>query len=227
MAIQVIAHRGASAEALENSLAAFRRAVALGADGIELDVHSTLDGAIVVHHDTVVPAVGPIPDRTLGQLRARSLPNGEPIPTLEEALHVAGPLDVWVELKALDPAHDSALLAVLRRAAYPNRLAVHSFDHRIVQRLCVRHPELRGGALLSAHLMDPVRALADAHASVLWQEWSMIDRRLVEQVHESGRTIIAWTADEAADLMHLADLGVDGLCTNRPDRALHLLGRRP
>ena len=71
MAIQVIAHRGASADALENSLAAFRRAVALGADGIELDVHSTLDGAFVVHHDPVVPAVGPALARAVRDVGAR------------------------------------------------------------------------------------------------------------------------------------------------------------
>jgi glycerophosphoryl diester phosphodiesterase len=225
MAIQVIAHRGASAEALENSLAAFRRAVALGADGIELDVHSTLDGAFVVHHDPVVPGVGPIAAHSLEQLRVRSLPNGEPLPTLEEALEAAGALDVWVEVKALEPAHDSALLGLLRRSPHPERYSVHSFDHRVVQRLCVGHPELRGGALLTAYLMDPVRALADAHASVLWQEWSMIDRKLVDHVHESGRTIIAWTVDAPAELVRLSALGVDGLCTNHPDRARHLLGR--
>lgn len=223
--MEIIAHRGASAEALENSLAAFRRAVALGADGIELDVHSTLDGAFVVHHDAVVPGVGPIASRTLGQLRARSLPNGEPVPTLEEALEAAASLDVWIELKALDPAHDPALLGLLRGVPHSDRHAVHSFDHRIVQRLCARHPELRGGALLTAYLMDPVRALADAHASVLWQEWSVIDRKLVDRVHESGRTIVAWTVNEPAELVRLADLGVDGLCTNHPGRALHLLGR--
>ena len=223
MAIQVIAHRGASADALENSLAAFRRAVALGADGIELDVHSTLDGAFVVHHDPVVPAVGPIAASTLEQLRIRPLPNGEPLPTLEESLEAAGSLDVWVEVKALDPAHDATLLSLLRHAPHPDRYAVHSFDHRIVHRLGASHPGLRSGALLSAHLMDPIRALADARASVLWQEWGMIDRKLVERVHESGRAIIAWTVDEAADLIQLAELGVDGLCTNHPARALHLI----
>jgi glycerophosphoryl diester phosphodiesterase len=225
MAIQVIAHRGASADALENSLAAFRRAVALRADGIELDVHSTLEGAFVVHHDPVVPGVGPITACTLERLRARSLPNGEPLPTLEDSLEAAGSLDVWVEIKALDPAHDAALLGLLRRAPHPDHYAVHSFDHRIVERLAAGHPELRCGALLSAYLKDPIRALADARASVLWQEWSMIDRKLVDRIHGSGRTIIAWTVDEAADLMRLAELGVDGLCTNHPDRALHLMGR--
>lgn len=225
MAIEVIAHRGASADALENSLAAFRRAGALGADGIELDIHSTLDGAFVVHHDPAVPGVGPIGASTLEQLRLRSLPNGEPLPTLDESLEAAGALTVWVEVKSLDPAHDAALLSLLRHAPHPGRCAIHSFDHRIVQRLCAGHSELRSGVLLSAYLMDPIRALADARASVLWQEWSMIDRKLVDRVHESGRTIIAWTVDEAADLIHLADLGVDGLCTNHPDRALHLLGR--
>lgn len=225
MAPQVIAHRGASVEAPENSLAAFRRAVAVGADGIELDVHSTSDGYFVVHHDASLPGGGAIARLTLGEVRACRLSNGEPVPTLPEALEASEGTDVWVELKALDPRYDTALLRLLQRGPRPDRYAVHSFDHRIVQRLSMHHPTLRCGALLAAHLMDPVRELADAGASVLWQEWSMIDRRLVERVHESGRTIIAWTVDDAADLLRLAGLGVDGLCTNYPRRALNALGR--
>jgi glycerophosphoryl diester phosphodiesterase len=225
MAPQVIAHRGASAAAPENSLAAFRQAVALGADGIELDVHASADGALVVHHDPRLAGGDAIAELTLGAIRASKLPNGEPIPTLEEALQAAAPADVWVELKALDPAHDASLLERLRRAPHPDRCAVHSFDHRIVRRLSARHPELRCGALLAAYVMDPVRELTDSGASVLWQEWNLIDQRLVDRVHESGRTVIAWTVDGASDLGRLAAMGVDGLCTNFPDRALRVLGR--
>ncbi len=225
MAPQVIAHRGASAEATENSLAAFRRAVAAGADAIELDVHATSDGAFVVHHDAALPGAGDIAELTLRELRQSRLANGEPVPTLDEALEASEGADVWVELKALDPRYDTAFVRLLQQAPHPDRYSVHGFDHRIVRRLSMRHPELRCGALLVAYLLDPVRELADSGASVLWQEWSLIDRQLVDRIHESGRTIIAWTVDGAADLLRLANLGVDGLCTNFPDRALRVLGR--
>src|SRR5204863_5393294 len=97
----VIAHRGASSVELENSLAAFRAAAGQGADGVELDVHATIDGEIVVHHD---PSVLGLP---IAQARARDLAavppaNGEPIPTLAQALDVPGKLKVFAEVKVPD-----------------------------------------------------------------------------------------------------------------------------
>src|SRR5207249_7146490 len=85
----VIAHRGASARELENSLAAFRAAGPLGADAVELDIHATADGTLVVHHDEAV-AGRHIPHLTGRQVRELRLQNGEPVPTLPEALEAAG-----------------------------------------------------------------------------------------------------------------------------------------
>jgi len=212
--------------ALENSLAAFRLAAEAGADGIELDVHSTSDGHFVVHHDPALPGAGPIGGLTLAQIRKRRLSNGEAIPVLEEAMEVAGQLRIWVEVKALDPAHDSRLVQLLSQADGFDRCAVHSFDHRIIRRLASRHPGLRCGALLAAYLLDPVRELERTGAVVLWQEWNLVDQGLVDRVHETGRAIIAWTVDEPAELSRLAAMGIDGLCTNVPDAALRALGRR-
>lgn len=225
MFTRVIAHRGASGERHENSLAAFRRAVEVGADGIELDVHPTRDGAFAVHHDAVIPGAGAIADLSAREVTAARLPNGEPVPLLDEALAQAASLDVWVELKALDRRLDAALVGLLRAGPAPARYAVHSFDHRIIQRLSTRYAELRCGALATAYLMDPVRELADAGASVLWQEWNLIDQALADRVHDSGRSLIAWTVNASEDLVRLARLGVDGVCTNFPDRALRALGR--
>src|ERR1043166_1798802 len=87
---RVLAHRGPSGYACENSLAAFREAVRLGADGVELDIHTTADGSLLIHHDPVIPGLGPISSHPLEAIRATPLPNGEPIPILEEALAMLG-----------------------------------------------------------------------------------------------------------------------------------------
>src|SRR4030095_1958832 len=108
----VIAHRGASGYEYENSRAAFRRAVMLDADGVELDIHSTLDGAIVVHHDAQLPGVGAIAQLTCAEVRQVRIPNGETVPLLQEVLDLLGDHDVWVEVKGLPGGHDRALLAV-------------------------------------------------------------------------------------------------------------------
>ena len=86
----VIAHRGASGYEYENSRAAFRRAVMLDADGVELDVHATRDGAIVVHHDAEVPGCGPIAEMTLDEVRQVRIRNGETLPLLQEVLELVG-----------------------------------------------------------------------------------------------------------------------------------------
>lgn len=214
----IIAHRGASGYEYENSKAAFRRALTLDVDGLELDVHATCDGGIVVHHDAEIPGCGPIAQLTLRQVRQARLRNGEVVPLLAEVLELAGDCDVYVEVKSLPPGFDDRLFDALDDAPCPTRYRLHGFDHRIIQRLGEARPEFERGILLSAYLADPVAAMAAVGARTLWQEWHLIDRALIECVHAAGGTVIAWTVNEVADLARLARLGVDGLCGNYPDR---------
>lgn len=222
----VIAHRGASGYEYENSRAAFRRAVMLDADGVELDVHATRDGGIVVHHDAEIAGRGLIGQLTLAEARQARLRNGEQLPLLCEILDLVGDRDVWIEVKTLPETCDRELLAVMDRGPAPDRYAVHSFDHRIVRRLGVARPHLRRGILLSAYLDDPVAAMRAVGATTLWQEWLQVDEELVRRVHAAGGTVIAWTVNEVGDLERLARLGVDGLCGNYPDRIRVALAAR-
>ena len=215
----VIAHRGASGSELENSLAAFRAAAPQGADGVELDVHATADGELIVHHDEVLDGthIAQASARALGVLR---LANGEPVPTLSQALAAITPrLQVFVEVKSLPSRWDARLLETLGSGPNPAGYAVHSFDHRIVRRLGEKRPGLLCGVLTSAYLVRPLSAMEDAGASVLWQEHSVADEALVRTVHGAGARIFVWTVDEPADLARFVSWGVDGICTNFPARA--------
>ncbi len=221
----VIAHRGASAHEPENSLAAFRSAVALGADGVELDVHTTQDGQLMVHHDAVLAGLGPISELPATAVRAHHLPNGEPVPFLLEALEAIGNRDVWIEVKTLDARFDQSLLHTLDQGPAPSRYAVHAFDHRIVARLGAHRPGLARGVLLSSYLLDPLAPLTATGATTLWQEQHLIDAGLVAQVHSGGYAVVAWTVNAPADLTRLLCLGVDGLCGNYPERIREAVGR--
>ena len=217
----VIAHRGASAQEYENSLAAFRLAGRLGADGVELDIHATSDGALVVHHDDTVGGVH-IPSATAEAVRAQRLPNGETPPLLEEALRAIGPrLRVYVEIKTLPSACDAHLLTVLDAGPHPAGYAVHAFDHRLLRRLGALRPSLPRGVLSASYPIRPLVPLMDAGAVGFWMERSLVDGELAALLHIAGAQLIAWTVDDAVEMVRLAGLGVDGLCTNRPD-----LGRR-
>ncbi len=218
----VIAHRGASGYEYENSRAAFRAAHARGADAIELDIHAAAYGELFVHHDEVVSGVH-ITRSSPAQVRSLRLPNGESVPTLEDALAVIDPaLRVFIEVKSLPPQFDGRLLNVLERAdAGGTRCAVHGFDHRIVKRLGDARPTLVRGVLLASYPLRPLEALQDTGAGVLWEEQSLIDAALVDALHGAGYHIYAWTVNDPEDMRRLLALRVDGLCTNFPD-----VGRR-
>ena len=215
---RVLAHRGASGHALENSLAAFREARRLGADGVELDIHVARDGSLVVHHDPVIEGLGPIASHPLSAIRAVPLPNGEPVPSLSDALGVLEGLEVWIEIKALPAASDAGLLQAIDHSPTPGRCAVHSFHHPIVARLGALRPSLRRGVLSDTHPDDPVRTMREAAATVFWQAHHLIDARLVSAVHRWGGEVVAWTVNTGAEARRLAELGVDALCGNYPER---------
>lgn len=216
----VIAHRGASGTELENSLAAFRAAASLGADAVELDVHGTADGELIVHHDETIDGTHHIAHSSASAIAQLRLANSEPIPTLSQALAaVAPPLQVFVEVKSLAPRWDERLFDVLDRGPSPRGYAVHSFDHRIVRRLGEKRPGLTRGVLASAYLIRPLSAMEDVGASILWQERTVVDEGLVRMVHGSaGARIFVWTVDDMADMSRFVAWGVDGLCTNHPAR---------
>ena len=221
---RILAHRGASGDAYENSPSAFRRAVELRADGVELDIHATTDGSLLVHHDPEVPGIGIIAEHPAAAFAGYRLPNGEPIPTLGEALALLTGLDVWVELKTLPAAWDEALLAALDGGPTPEQYGVHAFDHRIIARLGDRRPELHRGALLASYLLDTLAVLRGTGADTLWMETDLIDATLVEEIHGDGLQIIAWTANDDREVRRLGALGVDGICGNSPDRIRAALG---
>lgn len=220
----VIAHRGATARAPENSLAALRAASEIGAGGVEIDVRATADGALVVHHDARL-GDGVLADMPVAAVREIRLPNGERIATLAEALGALDPgLAVFIELKALPAACDDAFLAALEAGPAPLRYAVHSFDHRIIRRLAGRRPDLPRGVLACAHPVRPLEVLRDAGASCLWQEHGLLDAELVAMLHADGGTVYAWTVNVADDMRRCVTIGVDGLCTDVPELAMTVVG---
>ncbi len=225
---EIIAHRGASGERPENSLAAFRRALELGADGIELDVHLTADGVLVVHHDATpreAPSEAlqgrPIAQLTNDQLRPfRAF--GEPIPTLDEVLALVGDkLVVYCELKGAGTAPQACTLLTNPRW----RAAVHSFDHRMIADARRLSPSLARGVLETSYHLNPTQSLASVQARDLWQYLELIDQPLVDAVHSRGGRVIAWTVNHPADMVRLAEMGVDGICTNHVALARMTLGR--
>lgn len=214
---ELIAHRGAKREFRENTLPAFLRAVEQGADGLELDVHATADGVVVVHHDPVLGAAmsdpayagRPLNAVSAAELRAEAYSDGTVVPTLAEVLAaVPAHVTIYVEVKA--PGIEAAVARVI--APHASRVAVHAFDHRIPRAIAGAVPGVPAGILQASYLIDAPAALAAADARDLWQQWELVDAPLVRAVHAAGGRVIAWTANDPDAIRQLAEWGVDGLC---------------
>jgi glycerophosphoryl diester phosphodiesterase len=213
---QIVGHRGAPREHRENTLASFARALDGGADALELDVHLTLDGAVVVHHDPLLhplvaggsrPAVARL---ALADVRALTPPD-RPVPTLDDVLELVGQrATLYVEVKASEAT--DAVVAALHEHETP--AAIHAFDHRVVRRVRELDPRLPTGVLMSSYLLDPIVPVAQTGARDLWQEASMIDAPLVESAHAAGARVVAWTVNDLEVATRLAAWGVDALCTD-------------
>jgi glycerophosphoryl diester phosphodiesterase len=216
---EIIGHRGSPRDHRENTLASFRRAFASGANAVELDVHGTLDGAVVIHHDPVTNARAgdsgpriPIAASTLASVRAIAIPDG-PIPSLDELLLEApDAATVYVEVKA--NGIEEAVVSVIRASG--KRCAVHSFDHRIALRVRELAPEIPVGVLQTSYPVDPIRPMRDAGARDLWQHWELIDADLIDRVHADGGRVIAWTVNDVDVARRLATWGIDGICSDLP-----------
>lgn len=212
---ELVAHRGAKRERPENTLAAFARAIELGADALELDVHATRDGIVVVHHDPAPATVGTggEPPRPIAECSARELAafrvGGERIPSLADVLALAaGRVTVYVEIKGA--RIEGAVVDVVR--ASRARCAIHSFDHEAIGRVRALAPEIPRGLLFEHGGADMLAALDEYDARDLWPHVPLVDASLVDGVHRSGRRVVVWTVNRAEDATRLAALGVDALC---------------
>ncbi len=216
---EIIAHRGASKDQLENSLAAFAEAIRQGADAIELDVHRTSDGVIVVHHDDTVRDVTSgtrveIARSSASDLAKLRLSNGERIPTLDEVFELTGNrTKVYTEVKGRDC--ERALADCFSRHSSLMH-AVHSFDHRIPVAVKRLYPTTETGFLSTSYPLD-IKSFTGPHIpNYFWQHTSMIDESLVELSRQAGMQVVAWTENSSARAAALTLMSVSAICTDTP-----------
>ena len=238
--VLAFAHRGGSyhpeLEGLENTLHAFRHAVALGYRYLETDVHLTRDGVLLAFHDDLLDRVtdrrGAIADLTLEEVRAARIGGEHQVPTLAELFDEFPHVTFNIDLKA--PGTPAALARFLDARAAHDRVIVASFG---VSRL-EEFRRLTGGRVrTSAHvrevvafLLCPSGRLADRltggrftalqvphHREVRGRRVTVVSRRLVRKAHAAGKQVHVWTVDDPAEMTALIEIGVDGLMTDRTD----------
>jgi glycerophosphoryl diester phosphodiesterase len=240
----VAAHRGGALLWPENSLTAFRGALGLGVDLVELDVHQTLDGEVVVLHDPTLDRTttgqGPLATRPWTDLAGITLRGtaGEPLPRLHEVLALVRPTPVGVLLeikadasRAPYPGLEARVLDAVRAAGLLGRTTVMAFDWGVLERLRRLSPEVRLTGLLSRRGAERVGGVPAAAARVaalggndLGIEHTLLDAAAVAAARAAGLTVGVWTVNEEAEIRRALGAGVDYVTTDRPDLALRLRG---
>lgn len=227
----VIAHRGASRAARENTIEAFRAASTMRADAVELDVRRTRDGMLVVHHN---PALDD--ERVIAECLAGDLPAH--VPALSDALDACAGMWVNVEIKndrsepdfdAVDSIADETVALLVSRDEH-ERWLISSFRAETIER-CRQIADRRRlpirTALLTTFVPDGmIQQLIDRGHSAVHPSVHLLGRDVVDSCRRAGLQVNTWTCDDPVRMRELVDWGIDGICTNVPDVALKVVAGR-
>ncbi len=228
----VIAHRGASGHAPENTLAAFRKAVSLGAAFIETDLQLSRDAHFVAIHDATVDRTtngqGAVHNLTLAQLRQLDAGSwfgsefsGERIPTLEEILQFSKKNDVvfYLELKPGGSwGGEHALIGALRESGEIARAVAICFDPSVVLNLRKIEPTVMTGLLYDGQLENPTEKAVEVGARQLIARGDLVTPALLEQARKKDLQVVCWTVNHPAHMRMLIAAGVHGIMSDYPDR---------
>ena len=234
----ILAHRGASGYAPENTMEAFELAAKMGADGIELDVHLTADGAVVVCHDEKIDRTsngqGLITDYTLSELKSMDFGyhfygeqrKGVKIPTLDEVYEFVAPIGmvVNVEIKSADPDIIKACDIIAEKYGMRNKVIYSSFNHFQIQKAKEMIPDAFIAPLYSFNMLNPWNYCLDIGAKAVHPKHTQIKLlpNYVKNCHDRGIRVNTWTVNTEDDMTFFLNEGVDGIVTNFPDIALEL-----
>ena len=246
----VAAHRGGAALWPENSLLAFRSALALGVDALELDLHLTADGEVVVLHDPSLDrtstGTGAVRDLKLADLAAVRLKTregavtAERVPTFAQVLDLVAPTSAEllpeIKVDANRQRYDGIeekVLALIRARGLRSRTTIQAFQVETIRRLRELEPKARTMLLVArgdverdrARPAEAVRRARELGATDLGMNHRLIDTDVMSAARAAGIRVSAWTVNEESDIRRMVDLGVDIVMSDRPDLAKRLMGR--
>jgi glycerophosphoryl diester phosphodiesterase len=242
--VWVIGHRGASGVAPENTLAAFRKAVELGAGFIETDLQLSRDARLIALHDDTLNRTtngrGPVSGMTLEELRqldagswfrgsgaeAATSFAGERIPTVQEVLAFGHEHEIGLllEVKPTGPSGaEHAIVGALHASGETPRSVVLSFSRGVLRRIRDLDPLVMTGFLFDERLPSPVTMAVEVGARQLLPRTDRVTRELVAEAHANDVKVVAWTANSPEEMQKLISAGVDGIITDYPDRLVAVL----
>jgi len=232
--VLIVAHRGASGWAPENTLASFKKAMEIGADYSELDVHLTKDGEVILLHDDTLDRTtngkNGVWEYTLEEVKKLDAGSwfspefaGEPIPTLKEVIEaVKGKMKLNIEIKVSghDPDIAEKVVDIVRSENFGNDCMITSFDSASVLKVKQIAPELTTGFIFST---DYPQSVFNGNWEVLSCNKKVVDEEFLKKARKAGKKVQVWTVNDEETMKELIDLGVDGIITNYPDKLKKVL----
>jgi glycerophosphoryl diester phosphodiesterase len=242
--VVVIAHRGFSGAAPENTLVAFSKAIETGCDMIEMDVQLSRDGEVVVIHDDTLDRTtngkGKVSQHTLQDLKTFDAGSwlspqfaGERIPALEEVLKLTrGKISLAIELKKGDLGQYTIFdladraLAEVEKAGCLDQVVFSSFDRTALERILEKNSRMPVAYIVNKPWDSPLELAGKYPTPILSCRQTVLTKDNLAEAHQAGFKVNVWTLDTEPEMELFLDLGVDGIITNHPDRAINVLKKR-
>ncbi len=249
--VLLVAHRGGAGLAPENTLASFKNGIALGADYIEMDVHLSKDGAVMVIHDPTLDrttdAKGRVSDYTMAELQAMNdaakfpgATSKEPVPTLGQVLDLAKPTNVRMEVEIKVGADGKPYPGIAQKTldeinarGMLDRVKIMAFEFGTLKEIRTINPKVFTVALMTtdyfrakdiskpAAIIDEVSTFSNA----IGVDKNFLTPQLIQEAHNRNLAVGVWTVDTEAEMTKFIKMGVDGITSNRPDILKTVLGR--
>ena len=218
---KIIGHRGAKGEYPENTLGSVELVLKKGCNGVEIDVHLSLDGELMVIHDETLERTtdgkGFVKDKTLSDLRKLDAGKGEKIPTLEEVLNLVKSFPksiIFVEIKA--PGCEKKVLEIINKTQMESRSIVKCFHHLPLKIMKELNPNLKTHCLIYGRPLNPVDIVKACLADGLSISNETVDESLVKECHQAGVEVTLWNANTLLEKETFQKMGFNYICTDYP-----------
>ena len=214
----IMGHRGAAALEPENTLLSIKKAMEIGVDAVEIDVHLSRDKEIVVIHDLTLDrttdGTGLVSNYTLSELKKYDAGKGEAIPTLQEVMELTDKkVKLVIELK--QKGTERIVVEQIKKNGFEDNVYVISFWHRLVKNIKETDKNIKTGVLLVGCPVNT--SIADQiSADALFMKYTFVDTEIVELSHKNGLKVFIWNIDDPFLIKPFADIGVDGIGSNNP-----------
>jgi glycerophosphoryl diester phosphodiesterase len=244
----VVAHRGASGYAPENTMAAIKKAITMGVDMIEIDVQLSKDKEVVLMHDLTVDRTtngkGKVRDLYLEEIKKldagkwfSSEFSGEKVPTLEEVIQaINGQCKLLIEVKRVKSKKleiENKIVQLINKYNAYNWCIVQSFETQVIKNIQELDKSIECHKLVTMNIsVLPLHIDSRIKTGTIYKYktvqsinpyFKMLNKRKVNKIHSRGQKIITWTVNEPEDMKRMIEMGVDGIITNYPDRLIQLL----